>query len=141
MTTSEGTARAPRRKLVAAVRKSSAGAARSSQPIALWFALLASGCGGASEVGSVGAVLSRDAESGDVFVKELGDPKVRDGLLPGDQLLMVDGVYVRDLSTADVRRYLRGAPGSEVRLTVARGPIVVRLRVRRTALADAGPTK
>lgn len=109
--------------------------------MALCFALLTASCGGASEVGSVGAVLSRDAESGDVFVKELGDPKVRDGLLPGDQLLMVDGVYVRDLSTADVRRYLRGAPGSEVRLTVARGPIVVRLRVRRTALADAGPSK
>lgn len=87
-------------------------------------------------MGSVGAVLARDAETGEVVVKDLGAPPTRDGLLPGDQLLMVDGVLVRDLSTADLRRYLRGDPGSEVDLTVARGPVVVRLKVKRTPLGE-----
>lgn len=55
-------------------------------------------------------------------------------LIPGDQLVMVEGVYVRDMSTKDLRALLRGEPGTEVNLTVVRGSEVLRLKIKRTSL-------
>ena len=47
---------------------------------------------------------------------------------------MIDGVYVRDLTSTQVRERLRGPPGSAVELTVVRGRDVRRVRVVRSAL-------
>lgn len=58
----------------------------------------------------------------------------RAGLIPGDEIMMIDGVYVRDLSSAEVRDRLRGAVGSAVELTVVRGRDVRRVRIVRTEL-------
>lgn len=47
---------------------------------------------------------------------------------------MVEGVFVRDLSTKELRALLRGEPGTAVNLTVLRGAEVLRGTMKRTAL-------
>jgi carboxyl-terminal processing protease len=100
------------------------------------------GCGSTSPapvaIGSVGAVLARDEVSGAVFVRDvpLADELDR-GLLPGDELLMIDGVFVRPLSGDELRGRLRGTVGSKVALTVTRGSDVVRLELQRMPLLPA----
>ena len=104
------------------------------------FLLLATlaGCSSAPAIGSIGAVLGRDPDTDNVFVREVpssGSERIdHDALIPGDQIVMVEGVLVKDLSTKQLRALLRGEPGSEVHLTVARGAEVLRLKVKRTAL-------
>ncbi|WP_437913084.1 PDZ domain-containing protein [Sorangium sp. So ce302] len=96
--------------------------------------LVAAGC--TASVGSIGAVLGRDNESLALYVRDVppGLAAERAGLTPGDEIMMIDGVYVRDLSSAAVRDRLRGAVGSAVELTVVRGRDVRRVRVVRTEL-------
>ena len=81
------------------------------------------GGGGDGDVGSVGAVFSRDNETRALIVREAapGAGAEKAGLLPGDQVIMIDGWYVRGMSTKDVRARLRGEIGTTVRLTVVRG--------------------
>lgn len=102
---------------------------------------LAPACSGPS-IGSVGAVLGVDTETGSVHVRETREGLAADeaGLLPGDEILMVDGVYVRDLGAAAVRDKLRGPVGSSVELTVVRGEEVLRVKLVRRPLA-AAPAK
>lgn len=96
---------------------------------------IAIGCSSPS-VGSVGAVLGVDTETGAVHVRETREGLAADeaGLLPGDEILMVDGVYVRDLGAAAVRDKLRGPVGSPVELTVVRGEEVLRVKLTRRPL-------
>jgi PDZ domain len=102
--------------------------------LALTLLLLGAGCGGAGlfglgggggdgDVGSVGAVFSRDNETRALVVREAapGAGAEKAGLLPGDQVVMIDGWYVRGMSTKDIRARLRGEIGTTVRLTVVRG--------------------
>ncbi|EYF04417.1 PDZ domain-containing protein [Chondromyces apiculatus] len=98
------------------------------------------GCGGA-QIGSVGAVLGRDTETQAVYIRDVpeGLAAERAGLLPGDEILMIDGVYVRTLNAKDLRARLRGEVGSTVELTVARGAGVERIRVVRGALRERSP--
>ncbi len=97
------------------------------------------GCGGGSGVGSIGVMLERDAETRAVYVRDV--PEVAGAaeplLFPGDELLMVEGVYVRELSKEELRRRLRGAPSTKVRLTLVRGAEVVRVEVPRVPLREA----
>ena len=99
--------------------------------------ILTAACGGPG-VGSIGAVLGRDADTRAVHVRDVppGLAAGRAGLLPGDELLMIDGVYVRDLPSQDLRTRLRGDAGSTVELTVVRGAEVLRLRVIRGELRE-----
>ncbi|WP_437481388.1 PDZ domain-containing protein [Sorangium sp. So ce1014] len=96
--------------------------------------LMAAGC--TASVGSIGAVLGRDNESQALYVRDVprGLAAERAGLIPGDELVMIDGVYVRDLSSAQLRDRLRGAVGSAVEITVVRGSDVRRVRVVRSEL-------
>lgn len=89
--------------------------------------------------GSIGAHLSRDNETGAVYVKDLfpGLAGERAGLLAGDELVMIDGFYVRELGAPRVREMLRGPVGTAVRLTVVRGGLVLRLKVTRSELREA----
>ncbi|WP_245678094.1 PDZ domain-containing protein [Chondromyces crocatus] len=91
-----------------------------------------------AQIGSVGAVLGRDGETQAVYIRDVpsGLAADRAGLLPGDEILMIDGVYVRALTSKDLRARLRGDPGSTVELTVARGSDVRRLRVIRSELRE-----
>ena len=96
-----------------------------------------SACSSTPAVGSIGAVLGRDGETREVFVRETPEPAAGDrgpSLIPGDQIVMVEGVYVRDLPTKDLRALLRGEPGTEVNLTIVRGSEVMRLKIKRTSL-------
>ena len=90
-----------------------------------------------AEQGSIGAVLGRETEGGSVFVREVAPTPAGQAvvdLTPGDELLMIDGEYVRELGAAEVRERLRGPVGSKVRLTLVRGGDVVRLEVVRREL-------
>jgi C-terminal processing protease CtpA/Prc len=108
----------------------------------LALAVFAGGCAASQSEGSIGVVLSRDAESRSVFVHDIPEPppgKEMDAeppLLPGDELLMVDGSYVRDLSKEELRKKLRGSPGSKLRLTLVRGGQILRIEVARTPLKE-----
>jgi C-terminal processing protease CtpA/Prc len=105
---------------------------------ALLAALALSACGGASGVGSVGAVFGRDNETRALVVRDApaGAAAEKAGLQPGDEVVMIDGLYVKDMSTKDVRARLRGDVGTTVRLTVVRGDAVRHLRVARTPLGE-----
>ncbi len=104
------------------------------RPFLLLLGLVA--CSAPPAVGSIGAVLGRDPDTDNVFVRETPGSELPDhaALIPGDQIVMVEGVLVKDLTTKQLRVLLRGEPGSEVHLTVARGSEVLRLKVKRTAL-------
>lgn len=108
----------------------------------LWLVTLATlGCAGATNVGSIGAVLGVDNETGATFIREVPEGMAADtaGIQPGDELIMIDGVYTRDLGAQALRQKLRGEIGSIVRLTVVRGDRVLHLTLRREALRPAAP--
>ncbi len=93
------------------------------------------GCGG-STLGSVGAVFGRDNDTRALYVREVptGLAAAGAGLLPGDQVVMIEGLYVRDLDAKSIREKLRGDVGSTVALTILRGEEVIHVRVARGAL-------
>jgi len=94
------------------------------------------GCGAAPVSGSIGAVLGRDEESHAVYVRDVPETNDDPDLLPGDELLMVDGIYVRELSVKELRKRLRGEPGTKVKVTLLRGANVVRVELTRTPLKE-----
>jgi C-terminal processing protease CtpA/Prc len=100
-------------------------------------ALVALGCaGGPSGPGSVGAVLGRDNETHALRVREVPEGLGADkaGLLPEDEIVMIDGLYVKDMGAEEVRKKLRGEAGTTVALTVVRGDEVRHLKVTRAPL-------
>ncbi len=88
--------------------------------------------------GSIGAILSRDNDTGALYVRDLvpGLAAEKAGLEPGDEIIMIEGRYVRDLEPIRVREQLRGDVGTFVRLTVVRGALVLRVRFARTELRE-----
>ncbi len=114
---------------------------RAAPVVALALALTLAACGG-SGVGSVGAVFGRDGETRALVVREAPANAAagRAGLLPGDQIVMIDGWYVKDLDAKEVRAKLRGDVGSSVRLTVLRnGEEVRHVKVTRRELGSRLP--
>jgi predicted metalloprotease with PDZ domain len=93
------------------------------------------GCGGSTS-GSVGALFGRDNDTRALYVREVppGLAAASAGLLPGDQVVMIEGLYVRDLDAKSIRDKLRGEVGSTVALTILRGEAVIHVRVARGAL-------
>lgn len=98
---------------------------------------LCAGCG-PSGPGTIGAVLGRDNETRALHVREVpaGLAAEQAGLLPGDEIVMIDGRYVKDLAAADVRAKLRGERGSTVELTVVRGDQVKHVQITRGAMRE-----
>lgn len=116
-------------------------AMRSSSKHAMGLVLAAlalTGCA-TERSASIGAQLSRDNETGALYVRDLfpGLAGERAGLLPGDEIVMIDGNYVRELDAPRIRDMLRGQAGTSVRLTVVRGGLVLRMRIARSELRDA----
>lgn len=98
---------------------------------AVALALGLPGC--APDRGTIGAVL---AQTGDqrLVLHEVPPALAagRAGLLPGDELLLIDGRDVRELNERDVHRALSGSVGDPVKLTLLRDGRVIRVTVRRT---------
>jgi C-terminal processing protease CtpA/Prc len=96
------------------------------------LALLALGCG--TQTGTIGAVIARSPE-GELTIHEVPRQLGADaaGLLPGDQILLIDGRDVRSLDPKQVHALLVGEVGDPVKLTIVRGEKVLRVTVKRTA--------
>jgi C-terminal processing protease CtpA/Prc len=101
-------------------------------------ALLGAACASPG-VGSIGAVLGRDRDSGALHVREApeGMAAAEAGLLPGDQVKMIDGVLVDDLDKARIHALLRGEVGTKVKLTIVRGEEVLHVELTRGPLRKA----
>jgi carboxyl-terminal processing protease len=97
------------------------------------FVAALSGCG--SDVGTIGALLGQKPD-GRLFVRDTpgGLAAARQGLEPGDEILLVDGKDVRQMSDHELYRSLSGDVGTTVRVTVARGEAVIRVTLVRTAV-------
>ena len=97
----------------------------------LALALAAVGC--SPDRGTIGAVL---AQTGDqrLILREVPESLAagRAGLLPGDELLLIDGRDVRELNSHGVHRALSGTLGEPVKLTLLRDGRVIRVTLRRT---------
>ena len=105
--------------------------------VAVAVAWLTAGC--ASELGTIGAVLGQTPE-GRLFVRET-PPRLaaaRQGLAPGDEILLIDGKDVRQMGERELYATLSGDVGTSVNLTVARGEKVMRVRLVRTPAARMG---
>jgi C-terminal processing protease CtpA/Prc len=108
--------------------------------------LLASGwlnaCGGtgaAAAVGSIGVKLGQKAADRSLYVRGVTDgfPAAEAGLQKGDEILMIDGVYVKSMSAKDVTKHLHGPIGSTVALTIARGKRILHVEVKRGSMTTA----
>ncbi len=100
----------------------------------LILALVLPGCGGGpGPIATVGAVFGRDNDTRDLYVREVAEGLGAEeaGLSPGDQIVMIDGVFVRDLDPPAIRARLRGEVGTTVALTVIHGERVLHLHVPR----------
>jgi len=111
-------------------------AVRSLGLVVLVSSLVMTGCGGGAAMGSVGAVFGRDTDTNALYVREAppGLAAEAAGLLPGDQVVMIEGRYVRDLSEKEIRDELRGDVGTPVLLTILRGSEVRHVKVVRSEL-------
>jgi C-terminal processing protease CtpA/Prc len=104
----------------------------------LYACLVATAAACSGGVGSIGAVLGRDNDSGALYIRDVppGMAAAKAGLVPGDRLLMIDGVYVNQLDAKEIRAKLRGDIGSSVELTVVHGGEVKRVKLTRTELKE-----
>ena len=105
-------------------------------PAVLLASSLWCGCGEAT--GSIGAVLARDNQTKAVHVREAppGMAASRAGLQPGDEIVMIEGYYVQDLTPKQIQSLLRGDPGSKLEVTVVRNGQVRRVKLSRTPLRE-----
>lgn len=74
------------------------------------------------EVSGVGLRLRRDTQTGQIFITEVvaGSPAQKNGLQPGDRILLVDGQSTERLTVEGVSQRLRGDEGSQVTVTLSR---------------------
>lgn len=95
------------------------------------FVFAVAGCG--PEKGTIGAVLAQ-RNDGRLFVRDVPDGLAADeaGLQPGDQILLIDGMDVRGMSSKAVHLSLSGDVGEKVKLTVVRKEEVIRVTLKRT---------
>lgn len=73
-----------------------------------------------SEFGGLGVVVSLKNDRLTIVAPMEGTPGFRAGLLPGDVILEIDGRSAEKMSLRDAVEKLRGEPGTEVELAVAR---------------------
>lgn len=102
-----------------------------------WGLAALAGC--AAQLGTVGALLGRDPE-GHLVIRRVppGLAAANAGLRAGDEVLLIDGQDVRELSEKEVYARLSGEPGTRVRLTLERGDSILRVEVVRTAAVKSG---
>lgn len=88
----------------------------------------------------IGVILSRRVSFLMVVTTRAGSPAEKAGIRPGDLVKTIDGRHSRPLSAVAGQRLLRGAPGSEVTLTLLRaGSDPVTVTVVRERLVPVPP--
>ena len=94
-----------------------------------------SGC--AADPGSIGAVLAQSRQDGRVTIRQVpsGYPAAEAGVAPGDEILLIDGYDVRNMSPDAIHRRLEGEVGTTVNLTLLRRGKIERVAVKRGPLA------
>jgi len=113
--------------------------------LALALAVEVVGC--SPDRGTIGAVLAQTTDQR-LVLREVPETLAagRAGLLPGDELLLIDGRDVRELDSRGVHRALSGSLGDPVKLTLLRDGRVIRVTLRRTpppkpSRTDGSPPK
>jgi len=95
------------------------------------------GC--AASMGSIGAVLVQSHHDGKVTVRDAprGWPAAEAGVVPGDEILFIDGRDVRDMSADTIHLALEGEVGSTVELTILHRTKIERITLKRAPVEDA----
>jgi C-terminal processing protease CtpA/Prc len=88
-----------------------------------------------SQPGTIGAALGQTEEHR-LFVRGTpeGQGAARAGIVPGDEILLLDGKSVRAMSPEDVRGAVRGDVGSTLVVTIVRGGQTMEVKIVRTPL-------
>lgn len=83
--------------------------------------------------GTIGAVLGQQPD-GRLFIRETPADlaAAKAGLRPDDEILLIDGLDVRTMSSKRVHEHLVGEVGETVKLTVLRDGEVLRVTLQRT---------
>lgn len=97
-------------------------------------------CVPAQNKGTIGAVLAQSPD-GRVTLREVPAELAagKAGLQAGDDLLLIDGIDVRQLDAKTIHRLLSGEIDEPVDLTLQRGDEVIRVTVKRSAVPRAVP--
>jgi carboxyl-terminal processing protease len=87
-------------------------------------------------MGSIGAVLVQSHPEGKVTVRDVppGLPAAQAGIVPGDEILFIQGRDVRDMSPDSIHLALEGEVGSTVELTVQHQGKIERVALKRAPL-------
>src|SRR5690606_10926747 len=72
------------------------------------------------QYGGIGALIHKD--SGNVLISEpyKGFPAYKAGLKAGDIILKVDGKSIEGKNTSEISDFLKGQPGTDLKLTIKR---------------------
>ncbi len=83
--------------------------------------------------GTIGAVLAQDP-GGRVTLREVPEDLAAGvaGLAPGDELMLIDGLDVRQMDASTLHQLLSGEVGQTIELTVVRGEEVLHVQLTRT---------
>ncbi len=74
------------------------------------------------QFGGVGLRLNESDDGLVVMTPMPQTPAYRAGIIPGDRIVEIDGQSARDMDLDEALKFLRGAPGSRVKLKILRGP-------------------
>ncbi len=107
----------------------------------LLFAFVIGACA-SSAPGTIGALLGKTTD-GRLFVRGIppGQGADRAGLEIDDEILAIDGQFVKELTQDDVRKAVRGNVGSTLTLSVDRGGQKRDVKVKRSPILADTPER
>ncbi|MBX7094655.1 MAG: S41 family peptidase [Flavobacteriales bacterium] len=72
------------------------------------------------QYGGIGAVIRKNGEYSQVAEPYEGYPAMKAGLIAGDMIYEIDGKSIKGMTSDEVSRFLKGAPGTSLKLKVKR---------------------
>jgi carboxyl-terminal processing protease len=73
-----------------------------------------------NQYGGIGALIGRNNNRNLIIMPYEGFPAHKKGLKIGDELIEVDGVNVRDMTTSEISKLLKGQANTDVEITILR---------------------